>query len=73
MVAYLLGLGTTIFVMHTFQAAQPALLYLSPACIGSVLLTALVRGEVKELFAYKSAALIKAAEDALKKDVKKTK
>jgi minor histocompatibility antigen H13 len=27
-VAYVAGLGTTIFVMHTFKAAQPALLYL---------------------------------------------
>jgi len=31
---------------------QPALLYLSPACILSVVITALVRGELKELFAY---------------------
>ena len=31
-VSYLLGLGTTMAVMHTFRAAQPALLYLSPAC-----------------------------------------
>ncbi|CAG8571174.1 4355_t:CDS:2, partial [Cetraspora pellucida] len=30
--AYILGLVTTIVVMHTFKAAQPALLYLSPAC-----------------------------------------
>lgn len=26
--SYVLGLGTTMFVMHMFQAAQPALLYL---------------------------------------------
>jgi minor histocompatibility antigen H13 len=38
--------------MHTFNAAQPALLYLSPACILSALITAAVRGEIKELFAY---------------------
>ena len=31
--------------MHQFKAAQPALLYLSPACILSVTLTALFRGE----------------------------
>lgn len=30
--AYVSGLLTTIGVMHVFQAAQPALLYLSPAC-----------------------------------------
>ena len=32
MVAYIGGLATTVAVMHIFEAAQPALLYLSPAC-----------------------------------------
>lgn len=50
--AYILGLITTTAVMHIFHAAQPALLYLSPACILSVLITAFVRGEMKELFLY---------------------
>lgn len=52
--AYVLGLATTMGVMHFFKAAQPALLYLSPACILSVLITAAVRGEFKEAFAYTS-------------------
>jgi len=51
--AYCLGLVTTVVVMHTFQAAQPALLYLSPACVGSVLLTGIVRGELGLVFSYK--------------------
>ena len=38
--------------MIQFNAAQPALLYLVPACLGSSLLCAFVRGELKELFAY---------------------
>jgi minor histocompatibility antigen H13 len=38
--------------MIVFEAAQPALLYLVPACLGSSLTCAFVRGEVKELFAY---------------------
>jgi len=46
------GLATTILAMHTFRAAQPALLYLSPACIVSVMLCALVRGESAKLWAY---------------------
>ncbi|KAI9467894.1 peptidase A22B, signal peptide peptidase, partial [Coemansia mojavensis] len=50
--AYVAGLATTISVMHVFQAAQPALLYLSPACILAVLGTAAVRGEMKQVFAY---------------------
>jgi minor histocompatibility antigen H13 len=52
MVAYVAGLATTMGVMHFFNAAQPALLYLSPACIISSLITAAVRGEIKDLFAY---------------------
>lgn len=52
MVGYILGLGTTLVVMIKFNAAQPALLYLVPACLGSSLLCAVVRGELKELFEY---------------------
>ena len=47
--AYVVGLGVTIGVMHFFDAAQPALLYLVPACIGASLLTAAARGEVQTL------------------------
>jgi minor histocompatibility antigen H13 len=52
LIAYVLGLGLTLFVMIQFKAAQPALLYLVPACLGSSFLCAVVRGEVKDLFAY---------------------
>lgn len=52
LIAYVLGLMTTLFVMIQFNAAQPALLYLVPACLGSSFLCALVRGEVKELLDY---------------------
>ncbi|KAF8893382.1 peptidase A22B, signal peptide peptidase [Infundibulicybe gibba] len=48
--AYFLGLVTTMFVMHTWKAAQPALLYLSPACIMSFLATAIARGELLEVW-----------------------
>lgn len=47
-VAYVTGLATTMVVMHVFHAAQPALLYLSPACILSFILTAWRRGELSE-------------------------
>ncbi|KAI0341989.1 hypothetical protein BDW22DRAFT_1358101 [Trametopsis cervina] len=46
--AYVSGLVTTMTVMHVFRAAQPALLYLSPACILSFVLTASVRGELSD-------------------------
>ncbi|KAJ2352741.1 hypothetical protein H4S02_013405, partial [Coemansia sp. RSA 2611] len=54
--AYVAGLATTITVMHRFKAAQPALLYLSPACILAVLGVALARGELAQAFAYTEEA-----------------
>ncbi|PAV18585.1 peptidase A22B signal peptide peptidase [Pyrrhoderma noxium] len=45
-IAYVVGLSTTIVVMSVFKAAQPALLYLSPACILSFLITAYSRNEL---------------------------
>merc|ERR1712018_1066911 len=51
-VAYFLGLLTTIAVMHLYKHAQPALLYLVPACLGTPLFFALVRGDIKSMFKY---------------------
>lgn len=51
-VAYFLGLVLTVLVMHTFKAAQPALLYLVPACLGTPITLALLRGEISDLFKY---------------------
>ncbi|GKY99671.1 hypothetical protein MPSEU_000921100 [Mayamaea pseudoterrestris] len=50
--AYFCGLGLTMFVMLTFNAAQPALLYLVPACLCSSMGLALWRGEVAALLEY---------------------
>jgi len=50
--AYFLGLLATILVMHLYRHAQPALLYLVPACLGTPLLLALVRGDIKAMFKY---------------------
>ncbi len=52
MVFYVAGLLVTMAVMHVSKAAQPALLYLSPAGILAVLLTGLARGELKSLLAF---------------------
>ena len=52
MAAYFLGLAATIFVMHVFKHAQPALLYLVPVCIGLPVVVALIKGEIKTMFAY---------------------
>jgi len=52
LIAYFMGLATTLYVMIVWEAAQPALLYLVPACLGSSMMCAFVRGEVDLLFAY---------------------
>lgn len=56
--AYILGLGLTIYIMHTFKHAQPALLYLVPACIGLPVFVAVVKGELTDMFSYESSAEI---------------
>lgn len=50
--AYILGLLATILVMHVFKHAQPALLYLVPACLATPLALALLRGDLPALFKY---------------------
>ncbi|XP_067904685.1 minor histocompatibility antigen H13 [Heterodontus francisci] len=56
--AYVFGLGLTIYVMHTFKHAQPALLYLVPACIGFPVIVAMVKGELTEMFRYEEKAAL---------------
>lgn len=51
-IAYILGLLATIAVMHLYKHAQPALLYLVPACLGTPLFFALVRGDIRSMFKY---------------------
>ncbi|KAI8099409.1 signal peptide peptidase-domain-containing protein [Halteromyces radiatus] len=72
LIAYFLGLVTTMAVMHIFHAAQPALLYLSPACILSVLITAAIRGELSQVFQYTTEEE-KTDEKTKKKSKKSTK
>lgn len=49
---YVVGLLTTLVVMHVFRHAQPALLYLVPGVIGALWSTAVVRGEARAMWAY---------------------
>jgi Signal peptide peptidase len=51
--AYIAGLVVTMTVMHVFKKAQPALLYLAPACAGAAFLCALIRGELPTMWGYK--------------------
>ncbi|PIL36227.1 hypothetical protein GSI_01889 [Ganoderma sinense ZZ0214-1] len=50
--AYAAGLATTMSVMHFFRKAQPALLYLSPACILSFFAVSLARGELRDAWGW---------------------
>jgi minor histocompatibility antigen H13 len=51
-IAYIAGLAFTIFIMHWYKHAQPALLYLVPACLGTPMFLALVRGDLKSMLKY---------------------
>merc|ERR1712117_350319 len=50
--AYIAGLLATIGIMHFYKHAQPALLYLVPACLGAPTFVALLRGDIKSMFSY---------------------
>lgn len=52
MVAYVGGLVTTIVAMNVFDAAQPALIYLVPYCLLTVMALGAARGEFQELWDY---------------------
>jgi len=69
---YVLGLGTTVFVMHVFKAAQPALLYIVPACLATTMVGALVAGKMADLWGY-SEEVPEEAQDATKEDDKEDK
>lgn len=52
LICYALGLVATVAIMYFFNAAQPALLYLVPACLGGSLAVGCLRGELNLLLAY---------------------
>ena len=72
-VGYLLAMIMTIVVMLVFDHGQPALLYLVPGCLISVLGLALVKGEMKELLAFDEEIFIQAAQEEEEEDTKKDK
>lgn len=49
---YLLGMSVTLTSLLVFNHAQPALLYLVPGVVGAAWITALFRGELKEMWIY---------------------
>lgn len=68
--SYAAGLICTVAVMYFFKAAQPALLYLVPACLGGSLAVAAVKGQFKALYAYdeEGSGADKEDKDANKKE-----
>lgn len=65
--AYVLGLVATIVALTVFNAAQPALLYLVPACLIASLGCAIMRGEFKTLLAYTEEEELDSGEDKKEK------
>ncbi|KAL7669154.1 hypothetical protein ACOME3_009820 [Neoechinorhynchus agilis] len=51
-VCYVLSLILTMIILHSFNAAQPALLYIVPFCIIPTCALALVRREWTDLIGY---------------------
>jgi len=51
-IGYLIAIIATIVVMIVFDHGQPALLYLVPGCIISVLSTTFYKGEFSDLWEY---------------------
>ncbi|KAH8597799.1 signal peptide peptidase-domain-containing protein [Bisporella sp. PMI_857] len=52
LIGYTIGMLTTLIVLHKFNHAQPALLYLVPGVLVSLWGTALVKGEASEMWQY---------------------
>lgn len=67
-VAYTAGLGTTIWMMNYFNAAQPALLYIVPAILLAVFGHAALRGEVKKLWDWHEEPEAAAKQEMAKKE-----
>jgi len=65
---YTVGLLATVGVMYFFEAAQPALLYLVPACLLASVGFATVRGQFKTLWEFSEEEDEAEAADASKKD-----
>ena len=65
-IGYVIGILVTVAVMLVFKRGQPALLYLVPGCLLSVLLCAFVRKEVQAIYKYNEDEEIKAIYDQTK-------
>jgi minor histocompatibility antigen H13 len=72
LVGYVAGMIATLLVMSIWQHAQPALLYLVPGVLVSIWSTALVRGEVKQMWNYAEEVSGEAADGDVDNDKEKS-
>ena len=49
---YLIAIISTVIIMIIFNHGQPALLYLVPGCLLSVLVCSLIKGEFKTMWSF---------------------
>lgn len=73
MAGYVLGMLATLGVMSVFNHAQPALLYLVPGVVGSLWATALVKGELKQMWNFSEAVTGEQLDEDERKDPDKDK
>ena len=64
LIGYMVAIITTVVIMLVFEHGQPALLYLVPACLLSVVINALRLGEFKEIREFNEEKIIKNSETA---------
>ncbi|OAX77587.1 hypothetical protein ACJ72_08114 [Emergomyces africanus] len=55
LIGYVTGMLATLLAMQISNHAQPALLYLVPGVLGSLWMTALVKGDIKEMWNFSDA------------------
>jgi minor histocompatibility antigen H13 len=63
---YIFGITATVVIMLMFGRGQPALLYLVPGCLGSVIICAFLRKELTAVYHYSEDDELKEVLDATK-------
>jgi len=58
MIGYFIAILTTVAVMLYFDHGQPALLYLVPGCLVSVLINAARKGHLKTIWDFDEASVV---------------
>ena len=69
--AYICGLVMTFAACNFWKHAQPALLYLVPACLGAPILMASLRGDLSSMFRYADYLEEEEGEESMEADEKK--